>query len=40
MLSVRYNGVFDDPGAEYGVEPDLVVADHAALPTRLGLGTA
>jgi FMN phosphatase YigB (HAD superfamily) len=40
MLSVRYSGVFDDSGAESDVEADLVVADHADLPTRLGLEAA
>jgi FMN phosphatase YigB (HAD superfamily) len=40
MLSVRYTGVFDDPGAETAVEADLVVADHAELPSRLGLDRA
>jgi putative hydrolase of the HAD superfamily len=38
MLSVRYTGVFDDPGAENPVEADLVVGDHAELPERLGVG--
>jgi putative hydrolase of the HAD superfamily len=40
MLSVRYTGVFDDPGAESGVEADLVLDDHAELPRRLGLDRA
>lgn len=41
MRSVRYAGVFDDPGdADLGtdtVEADVVVTDHAALPSVLGV---
>ncbi len=40
MTSVRYTGVFDDPGdddATVAVEADHVVADHADLPAALGL---
>jgi FMN phosphatase YigB (HAD superfamily) len=40
MVSVRYTGVFDDPGAAGEAEAELVVDDHAELPARLGLGTA
>jgi len=42
MTSVRYTGVFDDPGRSddgtASVEADHVVADHADLPGVLGLG--
>lgn len=41
MGSVRYTGVFDDPGdADLGtdtMEADAVVTDHAALPAVLGV---
>jgi FMN phosphatase YigB (HAD superfamily) len=39
MVSVRYTGVFDDPGPEHGevAEAELVVADHADLPRALNL---
>ncbi len=39
MVSVRYTGVFDDPGPEHGevVEADHVVSDHADLPEVLDL---
>ncbi len=42
MTSVRYTGVFDDPGGEGDppVEADHVVADHADLPAVLGLSAA
>lgn len=39
MVSVRYTGVFDDPGPDHGevAEADHVVADHALLPAALNL---
>ena len=39
--SVRYTGIFDDDGAQDGVEDveaDHVIADHADLPAALGIG--
>lgn len=40
MTSVRYTGVFDDPGPDDGSGPEahIVIADHAELPAALGIG--
>ena len=37
MVTVRYTGVFDDPGTDGDPEAAHVVADHAALPAALGV---